>query len=295
MVRVLYIGAEGAHGLGTQRFPAHAESLGITLETLAEHVRIVPEPVRLTDGASVAALIAANRDWRPDIVIVDTLSRCIAGEDENSAATGAKVHDAGKLIAAGFGGATVLLVHHTGKDEAKGARGSSAIIADADFVLKLAADKAAGTARLRVEKMRDGPADYDVHFRVTPAANGVPIARRIEPGEYRSLTASTRSRLGLDVGRALRKLGAVGQDDAVTTPVLAQQLVHEKEQADPDKPVTADQHDRAVQAAARKLTDHLKPKEGQPGDLLAYAVCDDWGEPVKPYMWALPEPEDDDE
>jgi hypothetical protein len=297
VARTLYIAAEGAHGLAGQRAPALADSLDMPLETLAEQLRIVPEPVRLLDEASVGALIAANRDWSPEIVIFDTLSRCIAGEDENSASTMAQVHDALKRVAVGFGGATVLVAHHTGKDESKGARGSYALIADADFALKLTADKEAGAAKLYVEKMRDAEDAYDVHYRVTRTNDGPPVARRIEPGEYKSLTASMHSPLRSDVGRALRKLGAAGEENAVPTPVLALELVHEKELADPSKYATPEQRERAEQAAARKLTDHLKPKDGRPGDLLAYVICDAWGEPVKPYLWARQDEakgEDDD-
>jgi hypothetical protein len=289
VVRVLYIAAEGAQGLAGQRFPALAASLGVSLEKLDESLRIVPEAVRLLDGVSVPALIASNKDWSPDIVIVDTLSRCIAGENENEAATMARVHDALKQVAVGFGGATVLVAHHTGKDESKGARGSYALIADADFALKLTANKEAGAAKLHIEKMRDAEDAYDVHYRVArPGPDAPPVAQRIEPGEYKALTAGMRSPFRSDVGRVLRKLGAVGEADAVATPVLAQALAHEKALAEPDK-YTPERQEKAEQAVARKLTDHVKAKDGSKGDLIAYVLCDAWGEPVKPYQWALPE------
>ncbi|MEX9582241.1 helicase RepA family protein [Providencia rettgeri] len=69
-----------------------------------------------------------------ELIVFDTLARCFGGSDENDA------RDMGAFIEGcdtikRESGATVLVVHHSGKDEAKGARGSSAFRAalDAEF------------------------------------------------------------------------------------------------------------------------------------------------------------------
>lgn len=72
-----------------------------------------------------------------ELIVFDTLARCFGGSDENDA------RDMGAFIEGcdtikRKAGATVLVVHHSGKDEAKGARGSSAFRAalDAEFNIK---------------------------------------------------------------------------------------------------------------------------------------------------------------
>ncbi len=69
------------------------------------------------------------------VVVVDTYAACMSG-DENSGI------DAGKVIAHckaihNATGAVVILVHHSGKDASKGARGWSGLRAAADFELEV--------------------------------------------------------------------------------------------------------------------------------------------------------------
>ena len=66
------------------------------------------------------------------LIVLDTLARCFAGGDENRAS------DMGAFITGcdfikRKTGATILVVHHTGKDVAAGARGSSSLSAACDF------------------------------------------------------------------------------------------------------------------------------------------------------------------
>lgn len=71
------------------------------------------------------------------LVVIDTLARCFGGNDENDARDmGAFIE--GCDVIKQKTGATVLVVHHSGKDEAKGARGSSSFRAalDAEFNVK---------------------------------------------------------------------------------------------------------------------------------------------------------------
>ena len=90
------------------------------------------------------------------MVVFDTLSRSIPGGDENGPDM-TKVVAAADRIRDEFGAAT-LIVHHTGKDATKGARGSSALVAAADTVLAVV-DRVA-----TVEKVRDGVAGETFAF-----------------------------------------------------------------------------------------------------------------------------------
>lgn len=288
--RVLYVAGEGAYGFATQRIAALAESLRMTVAELAKFVRIVPEGVNLRTDDEVTALIAANRDWAPDGVILDTLSTMIAGEDENSAAVASAAIRAMRRIAAEINpaGALVPAIHHTGKDETRGARGSGGLTANADFVGRLKANKEAGTAVLRVEKMRDGPDGHDVPYKITPASNGVPVATRIEPGELAALTAATRTPLRLEIGATLRDMGAVGPENAVATAMLSAELVKRRAAKEPEryKPET---YEKDVSSAADSLSRAVRD-----GKLVAYVLHGPLGEPDKPYRWAMPTGGDDD-
>lgn len=89
------------------------------------------------------------------LVVIDTLARATAGADENS------VKDMGRAVAASDAireqsGASVLLVHHTGKDGLN-YRGSSAIEGAADAMLHMAKTDS-GALELRCAKQKDAEA-----------------------------------------------------------------------------------------------------------------------------------------
>jgi len=89
----------------------------------------------------------------PVLFVFDTLARCIAGADENSA------RDMGLVVAnldriRRATSACVLAVHHTGKDMTAGARGSSALRAALDTELELTAIDERVT--VKVTKQKDG-------------------------------------------------------------------------------------------------------------------------------------------
>lgn len=83
------------------------------------------------------------------LVIFDTLSRSIAGGDENSAEDMTLVIGAADAIRDQLG-AAVAIVHHSGKDATKGARGHSSLFAAADCVVSVIERTAT------VDKSRDG-------------------------------------------------------------------------------------------------------------------------------------------
>ncbi|MDK6586615.1 AAA family ATPase, partial [Escherichia coli] len=66
-------------------------------------------------------------------MVVDTFSRTFVG-NENSTEDAMKFHNAVDVLAQRYSCA-VVVVHHSGKDEARGMRGSSAMYAAADTVI----------------------------------------------------------------------------------------------------------------------------------------------------------------
>lgn len=121
---------------------------------------LTPGPVNLRDPGDIAKLIAfvraveSEHGARVTAIFIDTLSRSMAGGDENSS------EDMGSLIAGADclrvgTGASIILVHHTGKDESRGARGHSSLRAALDTEIEVA--KTGGLSVATVTKQRDLP------------------------------------------------------------------------------------------------------------------------------------------
>lgn len=104
----------------------------------------------------VAAIkAAAERIGGPvKLVVIDTLSRALAGGNENAPDDmGALVGNMDTIRTAT--GASVLFVHHSGKDQAKGARGHSLLRAAVDTEIEVAADEDTPAKTATVAKQRE--------------------------------------------------------------------------------------------------------------------------------------------
>lgn len=170
---VLYIAGEGGPGV-SRRIRAWCDQYNGG-QDVPNFYRI-DMPVFMADGAQIARLNAAVNQVKEAtgqpvrMIVVDTVARCFGGADENRAADmGAFINGCDTIKA--LTKAAILLVHHTGKNEDNGARGSSAFRAalDAEFLLKReAADAQAFT--LLCTKMKDGDEPgrkaYDMRSRV---------------------------------------------------------------------------------------------------------------------------------
>ncbi len=131
---VAYIAAEGSQGLGS-RMKAWKAHHGYTGGDTG--VLWYDEPAILTDPGQFNELVTSLREDFTDppiLFVVDTLSRCSAGADENSAPEMAKFLAAADILQQEFH-CTVLIVHHEGKDGQKGPRGSSALMGNTETVI----------------------------------------------------------------------------------------------------------------------------------------------------------------
>lgn len=88
------------------------------------------------------------------LIILDTLARCFGGSDENAAKDmGAFIQGCDYIKAATQ--ATVLIIHHSGKVQDKGARGSSAFRAALDVEFNVRREGDGGALILSCTKMKD--------------------------------------------------------------------------------------------------------------------------------------------
>ncbi|WP_281978552.1 AAA family ATPase [Pseudorhizobium flavum] len=163
---VLYLATEGGKA-SFKRLLALAKFHCLPPETA---IHVVPCSVDLFDpradvGSVVgeAKALAADADLPVRLVVVDTLARAMAGGDENSGKDmGQLVHNIDAIKDAT--GATVLIVHHTGKDAARGMRGHSSLLAAIDTDFEIVPEGNTKVATFRNHKQRDFGRLPDLRF-----------------------------------------------------------------------------------------------------------------------------------
>lgn len=166
---VAYIAAEGADGF-RKRVVAYAQRTGVDLESLPLTVlNGAPNLMLPKDADDISA--GALAVGRPSVVIVDTLAQTTPGADENAAEDMGKALGHCRRIHQATG-ALVLLIHHSGKDQTKGARGWSGLRAACDAELEVLRDKD-GCREMRLTKNKDGEDGLRWGFRLEIVEVGV--------------------------------------------------------------------------------------------------------------------------
>jgi hypothetical protein len=150
---ILYLAAEGGNGIAN-RIAALKQTTGVLDVPFALRRAGLDLLNPKADTARVIRLAEEVNRVRPlALIVIDTLSRAIAGGDENASTDMTafiKNVDAIRLATR----AHVMIIHHTGKDAAKGARGHSSLRAATDTEIEIATDEAGGRKAL-VTKQRD--------------------------------------------------------------------------------------------------------------------------------------------
>lgn len=159
--RVVYVVAEGATGFA-KRFQAYCEHHGLDPETVDIHF-LADSFSLATSGDATELLKTLQTLGRLDMVVIDTYARVMAGSNENDAKdVGEAVKQCDKLHRGT--GALIVLVHHSGKDATKGARGSGALRAAADAEIQVVKTREYRAAT--ITKMKDGADDAEYQFRL---------------------------------------------------------------------------------------------------------------------------------
>lgn len=150
---VLYIAAEGGSS-----FPNRVSALD------DPKFWVIAAPVtfagKASDAPSMVEMVQhlASQGGRFDLIIVDTLSRVMGDGDENTAPDIADLVRNLDVLRRGTG-SNIMLIHHSGKDVARGARGHSSLRAAVDTEIELTRDEV-GVITAEVTKQRDGPTGY---------------------------------------------------------------------------------------------------------------------------------------
>lgn len=151
---VLYVAVEGR-----VKFPARVAALCQVYGTAAPPFAVLRDDTDLSQQAALDALagqvdVAANLFDAPiQLIVVDTLSATFGAGDPNATADMTLfARNMTKLSART--GAHVAIVHHSGKDKAKGARGSNALLAAVDSEFEVEAFEVVTTKQRDMEKAR---------------------------------------------------------------------------------------------------------------------------------------------
>ena len=118
---------------------------------LPANMSMVMQPFQITNSTDVDALAAVIP--KDSVVIVDTLNRAAPTSDENSSKEMGEILQACKSLHELIDG-LVVLVHHTGKDTTKGARGHSSFFAALDGAIEV--EKSNGKRSWSIAKAKDG-------------------------------------------------------------------------------------------------------------------------------------------
>lgn len=175
---VLYVVAEGVSGL---RWRTDAWKIHNPHGDPGDRFKVLPEAVNLADpnGVDAGNIAAIAEENRSEVIIFDTMARAMTGYDENSARDiGVFIANA-ELVARAVDG-LVLPVHHTGKDQTKGMRGSSAAFGGADVVIECSRNE--NEVTLKNTKMKDSE-EFDP-LRFLMVRKGESMALEYQDGLY---------------------------------------------------------------------------------------------------------------
>lgn len=176
---VVWLALESANGL-RRRVVAYAKHHGIEAGGLP--FADITESVCLLSMGDAHEIVEAvgqaesTSGEKCSLVVFDTVARALCGSDENDGA------DMGALIRAcdlirQETGAAVLLIHHSGKDSTRGARGHSSLRAAVDTEIEVTGQ--ANPRQAKVTKQRDLPSGDALAFDLEP----IELGRDPETGE----------------------------------------------------------------------------------------------------------------
>jgi hypothetical protein len=197
---VLYVAAEGKAGLGVRKRAWQAER-GVDNDWLREvGMHWLAEPVNFLDDQQVDVFVEVATDLSQSLIVIDTLSKCLPGADENGPSDMSKVLAVLERLRANSG-ACVLLVHHAGANGLW--RGHTSLPSGMDTLIKLSR-RSGDRIEVEVEKQKDDET-YATAVQLAPFEESC-VIRPIEGGDYSQTSAGSNDPL---TEQELRLLGSI--------------------------------------------------------------------------------------
>lgn len=218
---VVYVAGEGGRGVAQRKKAwklAHAVDGPIPFF-------LINEAPWAADDASKLEFIKQLEPLHPQLVVIDTLARTAVGLNENDA------KDMGLMIS--FLDAikthlkcAVLVVHHTGKEEGRGMRGSNALEGACDAAFQVSRNKGLRAVSVRCTRQKDAPEREEPWCFEGRDLGGQLVLQPVSFKDYSDLTRVQDTLQPVEIGRILRELAAVGLENGVSTNVLAYDMVN---------------------------------------------------------------------
>ena len=233
---VVYLSLEGAQGVQNRMnaFALHHNCGPLPFVAMPKPVNLLNNDADIEAVIWLVQYVAAKTGLPVRMIIIDTLSRAMAGGNENSSEDmTALIGNCDKIRAATD--AHVCIVHHSGKDEARGARGHSSLRAATDTEIEIKRDPEVTRSMVRVAKQRDLEACDPFAFALKAVQlgenrRGKPVTSCVvlEPDETvelsRSEALSKQEQQAFDAFLELAKVEETdpetGEISVVTKPVL---------------------------------------------------------------------------
>ena len=202
-VGVLYIAGEGVRGIG-KRVAGWALHHKTDIDAIP--LVVMPIAAQLLEAGERAKLIRTidevkrKLSFEVGLTIVDTVSRSIAGSDENGQETMSAFVKGCDEIKAHTGGA-MIGIHHSGKDKERGMRGSTVLLGACDAAIRLSKEE--GVVTLEFEKQKDAEEQRPLFFDLVKHSWSAGVYGE-EGDELSTLvpmrrTAPSETSLGMDV------------------------------------------------------------------------------------------------
>lgn len=156
---VVYLSGEGHAGM-KRRIMAWGAARGLTreqIEALPFYYKTSVPPTKDGNAVALRYIAGIRQVCTPVLIVIDTMSRSLGAEDENTAAAANAYLNMVGAIREAFG-CTTLTLAHSGKGEgaaARGVRGSSAFTGGFDAIWLLEANKENRTAKLEAAWLKD--------------------------------------------------------------------------------------------------------------------------------------------
>jgi len=195
----LYILGEGAGGFA-QRLKAWQKHRGIDLPST---FKVLPFAVPLIDHTSIRQLIADVLSFGEqfEVIVVDTLSRSLAGEDENASVPMTKAVQAAGMLQQALR-CCVIVIHHGRKSDGE-MRGHGSLRGALDAIIVADRDRSTGNVRVECWKQKDG-------LEFTPFVLRPIVVDLSEPVNLHSVGADQPSSLVLERLSQVEERAAVG-------------------------------------------------------------------------------------
>lgn len=163
---VLYIAGEGVRGLGKRikGWRNHHDMHGVDAPFL-----LLPMAVQFLDNRERGKLIRTidaameRAGFQIGLVVIDTVSRALAGADENTQESMSAFVAACDEVRRHAGGA-LLAVHHSGKDKDRGMRGSTVLLGGCDASIRVS--KSEQIVTLKTEKQKDAEESEPIYMEM---------------------------------------------------------------------------------------------------------------------------------